>query len=112
MDPRDFRTTINKVDAVVKEDDRSDRLRHEYESLQDGIEEMRSIQEELFELRERLHDAIAGYSPDNLEYWKSYGLAQLAVIAGSDEYMSRDESINSIIEDMEESMQEIRDELE
>lgn len=112
MDP--FRETLNKLDAVAEgeSDDRAAQLAHELESMSDGIEELRDIQESLFELKERLADAIRAYVPDSFEYWRSYGLAQLSIVAGSDEYMSRDESINSLIEDLEGQMEETRDELE
>lgn len=112
MDPKLLRESIDVLH--IEEDDDLDRhaqLEHEYESLQDAIEEFQRIQEELLSLRSELVDAIRGYAPESLARWEAYGLAQLAIVAGSDEYMSHDESINNLIGDLEDKMAEIRDEM-
>lgn len=113
MDPRDFRDTLNKINPVQEDEtqDREAKLAHELESLEDGIEELGSIREELLELKDRLSDAIRAYAPDSYLSWKSYGLAQLDIIAGGDEYMSKDETISNLIEDLEGEMEDIREEL-
>jgi len=90
----------------VKEDDgpsRLDnlgRLEHEMDNMRDGIGELTEIQEELFQIIERLNDAIRGYVPNKHAYWKSYGLAQLSVVAGTEEYLSADKNIGSLIEEL------------
>jgi hypothetical protein len=72
------------------------------EEVYDAIELLETIQERIFEAREMLHDTIRAYIPDKLAYWESYGLAQLAIIAGDDSYMSADESISSLIKELQE----------
>ena len=70
------------------------------EDIMDGIEEFTDIQDRLFEIIEELTDAIRAYAPRSASYWSSHGLAQLKIIAGSDEYASHDKSINSLINDL------------
>ena len=88
-----------KYNEKVKEDESSN------DQLQDGIDELRMIQEEFYELRDRLSDAIRSYAPSKLAYWQSYGLAQLDIIIGSDEYASAEESINTLIDSIKEEME-------
>jgi len=95
LNANDFRTLLENIDKKLLNEDLS------FEEAEDAIEELEDIQRNLFELRDRLADAIRAYLPEEYDYWKSYGLAQLAVIAGSDEYMSHDESINSLISKIE-----------
>jgi len=75
-------------------------MESQLENLRDGIQELEEIQNEFFETRERLVDAIRAYYPSQLPYWESYGLAHLAIIFGSDQYASADESIDTLIDKM------------
>lgn len=86
-------------------------LESEAEAMRDGIEEFEGIQEELFELIERLDSAIRAYAPRNHAYWKSYGLAQLSIVAGSEEYASHDKNIGSLIEELTDEYEAIRNEM-
>ena len=71
---------------------------------EDGIDVLEEIQGRLFEVIDDLTDAIRGYHPSQLSYWQSYGLAQLKIVAGSDEYATHDKSINSLIEEIREKL--------
>ena len=90
------------------------------EDIMDGIEEFTDIQDNLFELIERLDSAIRAYQPRQHSYWQSYGLGQLKIIAGSDEYMSSssDRNISTLINDLKDELgsdegeREIDDEIE
>lgn len=64
---------------------------------EDAIDHFREIQEQLFDVIQELEHAIRTYTPHQYAYWQSYGLAQLKMIAGSDEYASKDDSINTLI---------------
>lgn len=114
MDPKLLRESLDRIYQVVEDEDAmsEEEMHKRMEEIKDGVDELQDIQESLFELRERLADAIRSYSPDNYQYWKSYGLAQLAIIAGSEEYLSREENINSIIDDLKEEYAELRDEVQ
>jgi predicted nucleic acid-binding Zn-ribbon protein len=74
------------------------------EELQDGIEEVQMIQEEFYELIERLDSAIRAYAPEQHAYWNSYGLAHLKIIVGSEQYAAGDRSINDLIEYMQDEL--------
>ena len=71
---------------------------------EEGIDVLEEIQGRLFEVIDDLTDAIRGYAPRQLSYWQSYGLAQLKIVAGSDEYATHDKSINSLIEEIREKL--------
>lgn len=51
------------------------------------------------ELIDRLENAIQEYLPSQINYWRSYGLAHLKVIAGSSEYAASDKSIQDLIDE-------------
>jgi len=74
------------------------------DDLVDGIEELTEIRDELFDITERLTDAIRAYAPDELRYWSSYGLAQLKLLSGSDEFMSSDENLTTLIKKLQEKL--------
>jgi len=74
------------------------RVKEDSDDIMDGIEEFTDIQDQMFELIERLDSAIRAYAPSQHSYWQSYGLGQLKILAGSDEYASNDRSINSLIQ--------------
>ena len=79
------------------------------QDLEDGIEELQEIQQAYAHLNERLADAIRGYAPDSYSYWRSYGLAQLAIITQGENsgFASNDKSIDSLISDLEDAHQEV-----
>jgi len=79
------------------------------DNVADGIEEFTGIQDEMFELIERLDSAIQEYAPDQHRYWQAYGLAHLKVIAGSDEFASNDESIGTLIKRLHDELENDRD---
>jgi len=88
---------------VIEEPESIDHLgemESQLDNLRDGIQELEEIRDEFFDTRERLVDAIRAYYPSKLPYWESYGLAHLAIIFGSDQYASSDESINTLIDRM------------
>jgi len=91
-------TEVTDEVTEVTEDERRDLSMDE---IDEGIEEFQEIQREMYELKDRLTDAIRAYAPRSLSYWQSYGLAQLAIVIGSDEYASHDKSINNLISDLE-----------
>lgn len=107
-----LRDTLNKLDKITEDNDEYARLHNEYEGLYDAMQEFEEIQTELLELKERLSSAIRGYLPDSFQRWKAYGLAQLDVVAGGDEYMSNDESITDLIEECQERMEELKEEMQ
>jgi len=75
------------------------------DELQDGIEAFTELREELLEFRERLDNTIRMYAPSESSYWRSYGLGQLAIIAGSEEYASHDRNIGSLIEKLNDELE-------
>ena len=102
MDPKVFRDAFNRLGQL--EEDRG-------EDIMDGIEELTDIQDALFEIIERLDSAIRAYVPSKHGYWKSYGLAQLKIIAGSGEYATNDESINKLIDVLKDEADDADEEL-
>lgn len=60
------------------------------------------IQGRLSDLKEELDGVIRGYLPEEYPYWSSYGLAHLSVLIGDGEYMSNDESIQDLIDKVDE----------
>jgi len=86
-------------------------LENELENMRDGIDEFQGIQQELFEVIERLNDAIRAYAPRQHSYWKSYGLAQLSIVAGSEEFASNDKNIGSLIEELMDEYEAIKQEM-
>ena len=79
---------------------------------EEGVDVLEEIQNNLFNLIDELTDAIRGYAPDKYSYWQSYGLAQLKIIAGSDEYAAGDKSINDLIEYLRKGPEDEMDESE
>lgn len=100
-------TTLDYVggdDRYNKQDDTPYDLDEGRMEDEEGIDVLEEIQGRLFEVIEDLTDAIRGYHPSQLSYWQSYGLAQLKIVAGSDEYATHDKSINSLIEEIREEL--------
>jgi len=87
-------------------------LEAELDGVREGIDEFETIQEQLFEAIEALDSAIRAYAPRSHAYWQSYGLAQLKIVAGSDEYATHDKSINSLIEELRDEAIAIQGELD
>ena len=110
----DFRDTLNKLDniGIHEDDDYHAHLDNEYETLYDAINEFEHIQNEMFNIKQQLENAIRNYVPDSYEHWKGKGLAQLDIIAGGEDYMSHDESITDLIQACQVRMQEIKQEME
>lgn len=91
MSDKILKEAFDKVIAIEEDHD---------EDIMDGIEELTELQDGMFELIERLDSAIRAYIPQKHSYWQAYGLAQLKIIAGSDEYMAGDKSINDLIKEL------------
>ena len=97
-DPKAFRTLLESVKfedtyAPMAEDDSLS----DYDA-EEKVAAYEEVQQELFNVISLLQSTIELYDPDKLQYWESYGLAHLKIIAGSDEYASKDESIQSLID--------------
>ena len=92
-------------DRLSKIESRSDIVEGSDEAME-GIEVLTDIQDKLFEVIEELNDAIRAYVPNKYSYWQSYGLAQLKIVAGSDEYATRDQSINNLIKELQDNDEE------
>lgn len=71
---------------------------------EEGIDVLEDVQQKLFAVIEELDSAIRAYVPRSHSYWQSYGLAQLKIIAGSDEYAAGDKSINNLIQDLRDDL--------
>lgn len=85
------------------------KLRESSERAEEAREEFEDIQNRLFQLIEELDNAIKYYLPSQHSYWEAYGLAQLKIIAGSDQYASRAESINDLIAAVDEEYEDDND---
>ena len=107
------RPAISTTSSLEESSD-DERLIDHLNELEDGLEELVAIQEEYAELNNRLADAIRSYTPDRYNYWRSYGLAQLAIITqgGNSGFASNDESIDHLIEELEEEIEETRYEIQ
>ena len=71
---------------------------------EEGIDVFEDVQRKLLEVIEELDSAIRAYAPKQHSYWQAYGLAHLKTIAGSDEYLSSDRNINTLIDDLREEL--------
>lgn len=98
-DPKEMRVLLESLFGI---EDAYQPVQFEEEQAitedEDGAAVFEELAEELLEFAHRLSNAIDQYAPDQARYWDAYGIARLKTIAGSDEYLSADESIMKLAE--------------
>jgi hypothetical protein len=97
---------IGSIEGKPKPETKKKLVDEDSADTSDGIDELQDIQAALFDIIDRLDGTIRDYVPDRYRYWRAYGLAHLKVIAGSDEYASDDESISTLINELESETEE------
>ena len=99
-------------EEVVDEEAEEEQLDESNGHGEEAVDELRMIQEDLFDVIERLDAAIRNYLPHKHSNLEAYLLARLKIRAGSDQYMSNDPSIDKVIEMVEEELGEYDDDMD